>query len=60
MVYLTGYNGIFNVMDENNNFYSAKSISDEDGFIQIFIPPGAYERESLNNEIKRIFFEKEH
>ena len=32
-----------------------KSISDEDGFMQISIPPGAYKIESLNNEIRRIF-----
>ena len=30
------------------------SITDEDGFIQITIPPGAYEIKNLKNEIKRI------
>ena len=44
---LTGSNGIFNVTNLNNNFYFAKSISDEDGFIS----PGAYEIESLNKKI---------
>ena len=37
-----------------------KSITDEDGFIQITIPPGAYELENLNNEIKRIIIDGEH
>ena len=57
ITFLTGYNGIFNVTNGNNNFYFTKSISDEDGFIQITIPPGAYEIESLNNEIKRIIID---
>ena len=39
------------------NFISQKSIS-EDGFVQITIPPGAYEIESLNNEIKRIIIDE--
>ena len=34
-------------------FYFAKSISDEVGFIQIVIPPGAHEIDGLNNEIER-------
>ena len=54
ITFLTGYNGIFNVTNANNKFYFIKSISDEDGFVQITIPPGAYEIESLNNGIKRI------
>ena len=58
ITFLTGYNGIFNVRNSNNKFYFMKSITDEDGFIQITMPPGAYEIESLNNEIKRIFFEE--
>ena len=37
-----------------------KSVSDEDGFIQITKPPGAYEIESLNKEINRIIIEEEH
>ena len=55
VTFLPGYNGIFNVTNQNNKFFFTKSISDEDGFIQITIPPVAYKRESLNNEIKRIF-----
>ena len=35
-----------------------KSISDEDGYIQITIPPGAYEVESLDNETKRIIIDE--
>ena len=35
VTFLTGYNGIFNVTNSNNKFYFIKSLSDEDGFIQI-------------------------
>ena len=56
---VTGFNGIFKVRNSNNNLYFAKSIIDEAGFIQITIPPGAYEIESLNIEIKRITNGKE-
>ena len=59
VTFLTGYNGIFNVTNENNKFCFKKTISD-DGFIKITIPPGAYEIESLNNEIKRIIIDEEH
>ena len=37
-----------------------KSISDEDGYIQISTHPGAYEIESLNNVIKRNIIVEEH
>ena len=57
---LTGYNGIFNVENSNNKFYSLKSITDEVVYIQITISPGAYGRESLNNEIKRIIIDEGH
>ena len=60
VTFLTGYKGIFNVTNANNKFFFLKSITDEDGYIQITIPPGAYEIESLNNKIKRIIFEEEH
>ena len=60
VTFLTGYNGIFNVTDKNNKFYFLKSITDKDGYIQIIIPPGAYEIEPLNNEIKRIIIDEEH
>ena len=36
-----------------------KSVSDDDGYIQITIPPGAYEIKSLNNEIKRIIIDND-
>ena len=39
--------------------YFAKSITDED-FIQITIPPGAYEIERSNIELKRIKINEEH
>ena len=57
---LTGYNGIFNVKDNNNEFYFIKSITDEDGYIQIIIPPGAYKIENLNNENQRNITDQEH
>ena len=60
VTFFTGYNVIFNVTNENNKFYFIKSITDKDGNIIITIPPGAYEIESLNNEIKRIIIDEEH
>ena len=58
--FLIGYNGFFNVIYSNNNFFFKKTNTDEDGFIKITIPPGAYEIESLNNEIKRIIIDEGH
>ena len=58
VTFLSCYNGIFNVTISNSKFYFKKKITDEDGFVQITIPPGAYEIESLNNEIKRIIIDK--
>ena len=55
----TGYNGIFNVKDKNNKFYLTKSIDDEE-YRQIIIPPGVYELEDLDKEIKRIIIEQGH
>ena len=50
VTFLTGYNGILNVTN-SNKFYFTTSISDiEPSFI--IIPPGAYELESLDDEIK--------
>ena len=60
VTFLTGYNGFFNVRTENNKFLFLKSITDEDGHIQIIIPPGAYELESLNNETKRNIIDEGH
>ena len=59
MTFLTGYNGIFNVTISNKKFYFLKSITDDD-HKKITIPPGAYQIESLNNEIKRIIMDQEH
>ena len=59
VTFLTGYNGIFNVTNENNRFYFTTSTSDfESSFITIL--PGAYEKERLDDEIKRICFIKGH
>ena len=59
ITFLSAYNGIFNVTNKNNKFYSKKNLTDED-FIQIRIPEGAYEIESLNEEIKRIIIDNEY
>ena len=50
---------MFIVTNENNNFYFIKSITDKNSYMQITIPPGACEIESLNNEIKRIIIDEE-
>ena len=60
VTFLTAYNGIFNVTHENNKFYFTKSITDDDHYIMITIPPGSYEIESLNDEIKRIIINDEY
>ena len=53
VTFLCGYNGIFNVTNEINKFYFTKSITDDNQYVMITIPPGAYEIENLNDEIKR-------
>ena len=55
--FLTRHSGIFNVTDRNIKSYSTESINDDD-FNKAAIPPGGYEVESLNNEIKRIMIEE--
>ena len=57
VTFLTGYNGIFNVTNSNNKFFFKKAMQDED-FIQITIPPGSYEVESLNDEVRRVIVER--
>ena len=59
ITFLTGYNGIFNVTNKTNKFFFKKSFIDED-FIQIRIPEGAYEIESIDKEIKRKIIDKEY
>ena len=56
VTFLSGYDGIFNVTNTNIQFYFTKSIKYDD-FSVTSIPPGAYELESLNNEIKSIIIE---
>ena len=60
VTFLTGYNGIFNVTNLNNKFYFMKSITNEDGFVQTTIPPGAYEIEALDEELMRIIIGEDH
>ena len=52
VTHLSVYNSIFNVTNKNNKFYFKKNLIDEE-FVQIIIPQGAYEIESLDAEIKR-------
>ena len=60
VTFLSAYNGIFNATKINNKFYFTKSITDDEHYIVITILPGAYEIESLNDEIKRIIIDDEH
>ena len=60
VTFLSAYNGIFNITSKNNKFYFTKSITDDDHYITITIPPGAYEIESLDDEIKRIIIDDNH
>ena len=57
ITFLTAYNGIFNVTKKTNNFYIKKQLTGED-FFQITIPPGAHEKQSLNEEVKRVIIDK--
>ena len=59
ITFLSAYNGILNVTNRNNKFYFKKELIDEN-FIQVRIPEGAFEIESLNNEIKRNIIDKEY
>ena len=60
VTFLSGYEGIFNVTNSNIKFYYKKTFTNEDVFNKIIIPPGVYEIESLNDEIKRIIIDEEH
>ena len=60
ITFLTAYNGIFNVTNETNKFFFKKTITNKHEFIKITKPPGAYEIERLNNEIRRIIIDEEH
>ena len=57
ITFLSAYNCILNVTNLNNTFNFTKSITDDDHYIMITIPPGAYEIESLIDEIKRIIID---
>ena len=59
VTFLTGYNGIFNVKSKNFKLYFTRSINDDD-FTQLTIPPGLFEIESLNKEIKPKIIEQSH
>ena len=57
VTFLNGYNGIFNVTNTYNKFYFKKTITKKDGCVQITLPPGAYQIDSLNDENKRIIID---
>ena len=57
---MTGYNGIINVTNSNNKVFYAKSITDEDGFIQVTIEQSADKTERLKIESKRTIIEESH
>ena len=52
VTFLTGYNGIFNITDNNNKFYFMKSITDEGGYIKINILNGSYQIKSRLHSTK--------
>ena len=54
---LTGYNGILNITKEKIKFYFTVSINDDDLY-WIAISRGAYDLETLDNVMKRIFIEE--
>ena len=60
VTFLTGYIGIFNITNSNNKFYFKETISDDDGFNKRTAPPGAYEIEAKDKEIKRIIIDQKH
>ena len=60
VTFLTGYNGIFNLKNLNNKFHFMESTTDEDGFVQITIKPGAYEIEVVDKELKRVNINENH
>ena len=60
VTFLTGYNGMFIVTDSNNKVYFIRSITDENGFVQINIPRGIYEIEALDKELPRILISENH
>ena len=51
ITFLTGYNGIFNITDENNKFFY---VTREKMIVDNAIPKVAYELEALDLEIKRL------
>ena len=59
ITFVTGYTGFFKVTNASNKFYFKETITSEKNFVQITIPLGAYEIESLDNEIKRIIISEE-
>ena len=57
-ILLTGFNGIFNATNKKDNIPFTNRLLIKSSFIQIPIPPSAYEFESLRVEFKKKIFEK--
>ena len=57
ITFLTTYNGIFKITSKSNKFYFINPANET---VMVTIPPGAYELESLDLEIKGIIIEEEH
>ena len=57
VTFLTSYNEMVNVNKSKIKFYFRKTLFEED-FFQITIPPGPYEIESLNKELKKLLLTK--
>ena len=60
VTFLTVYNVIFNLTNSNSKFFFMKSTIDDDGFVQITRPPGAYKIEAIDKELKRIIVGQGH
>ena len=50
---------VSSMLKTNIKFCFENSNTDEDGFIQITLPPSSFESESFNDKIKRLIFEEE-
>ena len=60
VIFSSGFIDIFNITNRNNKIYFKKTNTGEEDLIGITILVGAYEIESLDNEIKMIINDKGH
>ena len=59
VIILSGYNGIFYVTNKSNKFYFTRPINVDD-FSKKFIPPGAFEIDSVSDENKGNMIEEDY